>query len=172
MSRWVESLYEKPIACFRRLSHPIVGIASTPSGRGYWLVAHDGGMFTFGDAEFHGSAVRRHLRRPIVAMTATPSGHRHRLVSDDGRVFSHSDATVGLHARASSFRALRFRASDFRACDFRASEIGNASIAGTRAEAAISLGNGQVVSTSIYHRIAVAPTGFLQRPLGWSLQPW
>jgi hypothetical protein len=37
------------------LARPIVGMASTPSGRGYWLVASDGGMFTFGDAPFVGS---------------------------------------------------------------------------------------------------------------------
>ena len=34
---------------------PIVGMASTPSGDGYWLVASDGGIFTFGDAHFYGS---------------------------------------------------------------------------------------------------------------------
>ncbi|HWE56330.1 MAG TPA: hypothetical protein VG435_12510, partial [Acidimicrobiales bacterium] len=32
------------------LSQPIVGIAATPSGNGYWLVASDGGIFSFGDA--------------------------------------------------------------------------------------------------------------------------
>ena len=34
------------------LNAPIVGIAATPDGRGYWLVAADGGVFTFGDAAF------------------------------------------------------------------------------------------------------------------------
>ena len=34
---------------------PIVGIAATPSGKGYWLVAADGGVFTFGDAPFLGN---------------------------------------------------------------------------------------------------------------------
>ncbi len=33
----------------------IVGIASTPDGKGYWLVAADGGVFSFGDAKFFGS---------------------------------------------------------------------------------------------------------------------
>ena len=37
------------------LTAPIVGIAPTPSGHGYWLAASDGGVFTFGDASFHGS---------------------------------------------------------------------------------------------------------------------
>ena len=32
------------------LNQPIVGMAATPDGGGYWLVASDGGIFTFGDA--------------------------------------------------------------------------------------------------------------------------
>ena len=32
------------------LNKPIVGMAATPSGDGYWLVASDGGVFAFGDA--------------------------------------------------------------------------------------------------------------------------
>ena len=35
---------------------PIVGMARTPDGLGYWLVGADGGIFAFGDARFHGSA--------------------------------------------------------------------------------------------------------------------
>ena len=38
-----------------RLNQPIVGMAPTPSGNGYWLVARDGGVFCFGDAKFYGS---------------------------------------------------------------------------------------------------------------------
>lgn len=34
---------------------PIVGMAATPSGAGYWLVAADGGVFAFGDATFLGN---------------------------------------------------------------------------------------------------------------------
>jgi lysophospholipase L1-like esterase len=41
----------------RTLSAPIEGIAATPSGLGYTLVASDGGVFTFGDATFEGSDV-------------------------------------------------------------------------------------------------------------------
>ena len=35
---------------------PIVGIGATPDGGGYWLLGADGGVFTFGDATFFGSA--------------------------------------------------------------------------------------------------------------------
>ena len=31
-----------------RLNQPIIGLAPTPTGDGYWLVARDGGVFTFG----------------------------------------------------------------------------------------------------------------------------
>ena len=37
------------------LNKPIVGMASTPDHQGYWLVASDGGIFTYGDAGFYGS---------------------------------------------------------------------------------------------------------------------
>jgi hypothetical protein len=36
---------------------PIVGIAATSSGQGYWLVGADGGVFAFGDAVYHGPSV-------------------------------------------------------------------------------------------------------------------
>src|SRR5262249_30263917 len=37
------------------LNRPIVAMSRTVSGKGYWLVGADGGVFTFGDARFHGS---------------------------------------------------------------------------------------------------------------------
>jgi len=41
----------------RPLNAPIVGMASTIDGGGYWLAAADGGVFAFGDANFSGSSV-------------------------------------------------------------------------------------------------------------------
>ena len=38
-----------------QLSHPIVGMSPTQSGKGYWLAGTDGGVFAFGDARFFGS---------------------------------------------------------------------------------------------------------------------
>ena len=52
------------------LNAPIVGIASTPDGKGYWLVASDGGVFAFGDATFYGSMGGKPLNKPIVGMAA------------------------------------------------------------------------------------------------------
>jgi hypothetical protein len=38
------------------LHEPIVGMAGTRDGGGYWLIASDGGVFNYGDALFSGSA--------------------------------------------------------------------------------------------------------------------
>ncbi len=75
-----------------RLNKPIVGMAVTPSGRGYWLVASDGGVFSFGDASFHGSTGSMRLNKPIVGMAATPSGLGYWLVASDGGIFTFGDA--------------------------------------------------------------------------------
>jgi hypothetical protein len=48
----------------------MVGMAATPSGHGYWLVASDGGIFAFGDAAFYGSTGALHLNRPVVGMSS------------------------------------------------------------------------------------------------------
>jgi ribosomal protein L24E len=37
---------------------------------------------------------------------------------------------------------------------------------------ALSLGNGMVISTSVNHRIGIAPVAFFQNPLGWARAPW
>jgi hypothetical protein len=52
------------------LNKPIVGLAATPDGAGYWEVASDGGIFGFGDATFEGSMGGLPLNAPIVAMAA------------------------------------------------------------------------------------------------------
>jgi methionine-rich copper-binding protein CopC len=43
-------------------------IAGTLTGKGYWLVATDGGVFNFGDARFFGSAGSLRLNKPMVAL--------------------------------------------------------------------------------------------------------
>jgi hypothetical protein len=60
--------------------------------QGYWLTASDGGVFTFGDAAFHGSLGAVRLNAPIVGMARTPSGRGYWLVGSDGGVFSFGDA--------------------------------------------------------------------------------
>jgi len=65
---------------------------SVKFGRGYWLVASDGGIFAFGDAQFYGSTGAIKLNSPIVGMSATPSGRGYWLVASDGGIFAFGDA--------------------------------------------------------------------------------
>jgi len=46
-------------------------MAATKSGNGYWLVAADGGIFTFGDAKFYGSAGGFPINGPVVGIATT-----------------------------------------------------------------------------------------------------
>jgi len=74
------------------LNQPIVGMSPTADGQGYWLVASDGGIFTFGDAHFYGSTGAIHLNQPIVAMAVTPDGGGYWLAASDGGIFTFGDA--------------------------------------------------------------------------------
>ena len=49
-----------------QLNQPINGMERTADDRGYWLVAYDGGIFTFGNATFYGS-IGRHAPEPAGA---------------------------------------------------------------------------------------------------------
>ncbi len=74
------------------LNEPAVDMANTPSGKGYWLAASDGGIFTFGDAAFYGSTGAIHLNAPIVGMASSPDGRGYWLVASDGGIFTFGDA--------------------------------------------------------------------------------
>ncbi len=68
----------------------------------YWLVAADGGIFSFGGAPFYGSTGGMHLNQPIVGMAAAAGSGGYWLVAADGGVFSFGDApfygsTGGMH---------------------------------------------------------------------------
>jgi hypothetical protein len=84
---------------------------------GYWLVASDGGIFSFGTAMFFGSTGTLHLNRPIVGMAATPHGQGYWLMGSDGGVFAfgdaafHGSATAGLPACVGSQFAAAVTAS-------------------------------------------------------------
>ena len=69
-------------------------MAATPDGKGYWLVASDGGIFTFGDAGFYGSTGQHRAQqtdRRHGADSTTAKGYW--LVASDGGIFSFGDTT-------------------------------------------------------------------------------
>jgi hypothetical protein len=67
---------------------PVGDVAATADGGGYWLAASDGGVFTFGDAVFHGSAGGLALAAPVSAISADPVTGGYWLAAGDGGVFS------------------------------------------------------------------------------------
>jgi predicted GH43/DUF377 family glycosyl hydrolase len=80
---------------------PAVSAAAAPSPScpsppgppsGYWQVASDGGVFTFGGAQFYGSTGAMRLNQPVVGMAPTPDGQGYWLVARDGGVFAFGDA--------------------------------------------------------------------------------
>jgi hypothetical protein len=86
------------------LNKPIVGMAATPDGGGYWLVASDGGVFTFGNAPFYGSVPGQGIASPVPVdgMAATPDGGGYWVIGTDGSLYSYGDAAflgslIGLH---------------------------------------------------------------------------
>jgi hypothetical protein len=66
--------------------------ASAPANASYWTVASDGGIFSFGNAQFQGSTGSLALNRPIVGMATMPDHGGYWLVASDGGVFSFGDA--------------------------------------------------------------------------------
>ena len=74
-----------------QLNKPIVGMAATPDAGGYWLVASDGGIFSYGDApvlRLDGRSTEQADRRDGVH--AGRQGYW--LVASDGGIFSYGDA--------------------------------------------------------------------------------
>jgi len=70
-------------------------MAATPTGRGYWCVASDGGIFTFGDAQFYGSMGGQFLNQPIAAMASPPANQGYWLVARDGGIFTFNTSFYG-----------------------------------------------------------------------------
>ncbi|MCA1841983.1 MAG: hypothetical protein LC792_02085 [Actinobacteria bacterium] len=66
--------------------------ASSAPTNGYWFVAADGGIFSYGDSGFFGSTGALKLNQPIVGMAPTPTGRGYWFVAADGGVFSFGDA--------------------------------------------------------------------------------
>lgn len=71
---------------------PVVTSPTTTTGHGYWLVGSDGGIFTFGSAQFYGSTGALRLNRPIVGITPTTDRGGYWLDASDGGIFSFGNA--------------------------------------------------------------------------------
>lgn len=74
------------------LDAPVIGVVSSTGGDGYQMVAADGGIFTFGAAQFHGSLAGRTTSR-AVASDATASRSGYVILTEDGTV--HPFGVVG-----------------------------------------------------------------------------
>ena len=83
----------KPIVAFTATPNPPASgpNSSSTTGQGYWLVASDGGVFNFGDANFYGSTGNLKLAAPIVGIAPSPDGFGYWLVAADGGVFTFGD---------------------------------------------------------------------------------
>ena len=87
---------------------PVVTSPTSTNQHGYWLVGSDGGIFTFGDAQFYGSTGALKLQRPVVGITPTSNDGGYWLVASDGGIFSFGNAAffnsipgLGLHPASS-----------------------------------------------------------------------
>ena len=63
-----------------------------PPTYGYWLVGSDGGIFTFGSAQFYGSTGNIALQRPVVGISPTANKSGYWLVASDGGIFAFGNA--------------------------------------------------------------------------------
>jgi peptidoglycan hydrolase-like protein with peptidoglycan-binding domain len=75
-------------------TRPPVAIARAGAERtaGYWLASDDGGVHSFGTAQFFGSLAGSKPARPVVGIAALPSGAGYWLVAEDGGVFAFGAA--------------------------------------------------------------------------------
>jgi hypothetical protein len=68
------------------------GIASSPTGNGFFVTASNGGVMGCGDAVPFGGLTTQRLNAPVVGIAATPDGKGYWLIAGDGGVFSFGDA--------------------------------------------------------------------------------
>lgn len=102
----------KQVAAAAMLARPICAVVAHPSGKGYWTVAQDGGVFAFGEAPplgAHDPVPGANLKpgHLVVDAAATPTGNGLWLTASDGAIFALGDAGYlgsipGLHVLPSS----------------------------------------------------------------------
>jgi hypothetical protein len=78
------------------------GSSLDQSGKGYWIAGSDGGVQSFGSAQFFGSAGNLRLRKPIVGGESNRAGSGYWLVATDGGVFTYG--AVGFYGSTGNIR--------------------------------------------------------------------
>lgn len=88
-------------------SEPIVGIAPTFTGNGYWLAATDGSVYAFGDAQFLALTGHPTITSRIAGIAGSPTDNGGWLVAADGNVFNFGKAALfgSLHGVVTDFPA-------------------------------------------------------------------
>jgi hypothetical protein len=77
----------------RKLNAPVVGMVPSADGKGYFMVASDGGVFAFGDARFAGSCPGiGGCVGTAVAVMPDATGNGYWLVTSSGSVYTFGDA--------------------------------------------------------------------------------
>ena len=74
------------------LVQPVVGLAATPSGDGYWLADSAGDVVARGAVRVYGSMSGLPLAAPVTHVVGTPDGGGYWLVAADGGIFAFGDA--------------------------------------------------------------------------------
>jgi hypothetical protein len=87
---------------------PVTSPGTPTATHGYWLDGSDGGIFTFGSAQFHGSTGSLKLQRPVVGIVPTADRGGYWLDASDGGIFAFGDSGfygsipgLGLHPAGS-----------------------------------------------------------------------
>ena len=87
---------------------PVTSSGTSTSTHGYWLDGSDGGIFTFGSAQFYGSTGSLKLQRPVVGIVPTADKGGYWLDASDGGIFAFGDSGfygsipgLGLHPAGS-----------------------------------------------------------------------
>lgn len=69
-------------------------VAQQSQGSGYWVITEDGGVFTYGSAQFRGAG-NKYIRNTVTAAFGNPSGTGYTMITNDGGVFTFGSEDHG-----------------------------------------------------------------------------
>jgi hypothetical protein len=91
---WVTEDFENSPSAPQPTTVPAQSVPTSVT-QGYWLVARDGGIFSFGTASFKGSTGGIPLNKPIVGMARSPLSGGYWFVAADGGIFAFNAPFYG-----------------------------------------------------------------------------